>query len=266
MHDRFPQLGASPALASRGQDSSGAVSAASFSSILEDRVLEETRVFEEPTNRDILSGSALCVVEKGPEVFISYGWGDNTPEGRGRGRVVDALEEALVADGFHVVRDRNSMRSGDLISEFIRRLTRADLLVAVISDRYLRSSYCMYEIYMIWQRCQGDTAELARRIVPFVLPEVKVGSLPDRVRYVRYWQERNEELEELFNDPKLRRGLSRESWEEARRVQEFANHVDDILVFLKDVLMPNQLEVQLEDGFPAVRAALRRRAEEKSSP
>lgn len=45
-----------------------------------------------------------------------------------------------------------------------------------------------------------------------------------------------------------------------------AHHVEDILVFLKDLLMPNRLAVQLEDGFPAVRAALRRRAEEKSSP
>jgi hypothetical protein len=32
--------------------------------------------------------------------------------------------------------------------------------------------------------------------------------------------------------------------------------VDDILSFLQDVLMPNNLEVHLEDGFQAVREAL----------
>jgi hypothetical protein len=35
--------------------------------------------------------------------------------------------------------------------------------------------------------------------------------------------------------------------------------VDDILVFLQDALMPRKLEVHLEDGFQAVRGALRRR-------
>jgi len=53
--------------------------------------------------------------------------------------------------------------------------------------------------------------------------------------------------------------LSRESWEEARLILEFAHHVDDILVFLQDVLMPRKLEAHLENGFQAVRDALRRR-------
>jgi hypothetical protein len=35
--------------------------------------------------------------------------------------------------------------------------------------------------------------------------------------------------------------------------------VDGILVFLQDVLMPRKLEVHFEDGFQAVREAVRRR-------
>jgi hypothetical protein len=52
---------------------------------------------------------------------------------------------------------------------------------------------------------------------------------------------------------------SNESWGEVRLVREFAHHVDDILVFLQDVLMPRKLEAHLDDGFQAVRDALRRR-------
>ena len=47
--------------------------------------------------------------------------------------------------------------------------------------------------------------------------------------------------------------------EEVRLVREFAHHVDGILVFLQDVLMPRKLEAHLDDGFEAVREALRRR-------
>jgi internalin A len=139
------------------------------------------------------------------------------------------------------------MRSGDLISAFIQRLTHADLVVAVISDKYLRSSYCMFEIYKLWQRCQGDAKFLADCVVPIMLPEVKVGNLRDRAPYLEYWAEQADSLEALI----LKLGLSAggQSWEGVRLVREFAHHVDDILVFLQDVLIPRKLAVQFDDGF-----------------
>lgn len=195
--------------------------------------------------------------EKRREVFISYAWGDNTPAGKTRAQVVEGLYEALEKDGFSPVRDRDQINPGDRISAFIKRLTQADLVVAVVSDKYLRSPYCMFEIYKLWQRCQGDAGELGRYLVPIVLPEVKIGNFRERSAYLKHWSEEAEHLEGLIRDPALRPG--RESWEEVRLVREFAHHLDDILVFLQDVLMPRKLEAHLDDGFPAVLRALRRR-------
>lgn len=195
--------------------------------------------------------------EKRGEVFISYAWGDDTPAGKVRAQVVEALYVALEKDGFLPVRDRDQINPGDRISAFIKRLTRADLVVAVVSDKYLRSPYCMFEIYKLWQRCQGDAGELARLVVPIVLPEVRIGNLRDRMPYMKHWAAEAKSLEEMVRDPDVR--PSQESWAEVRLVREFAHHVDDILVFLADVLMPRQLEAHLDDGFPAVLAALRRR-------
>ncbi len=195
--------------------------------------------------------------EKRGEVFISYAWGDETPAGQTRAEVVDALYAALEKDGFTPVRDRDQMHPGDRISAFIERLTRADLVVAVVSDKYLRSPYCMFEIYKLWQRRQGDASEMARHLVPIVLPEVRIGNLRERAPYLRYWREQAEELAGLQGDLGLQ--LSPESLKEARLVQEFSHHVDGILVFLQDVLMPRKLEAHLDDGFPAVLEALRRR-------
>jgi hypothetical protein len=42
-------------------------------------------------------------------------------------------------------------------------------------------------------------------------------------------------------------------------VRNFAQDVDGILVFLQDVLMPRKLDAHLNDGFEAVREALRQR-------
>ena len=195
--------------------------------------------------------------EKVPEVFLSYAWGDDSPAGKIRDQVIDGLYEALTQEGLSPIRDRNAMRPGDRISAFIDRLTRADHVVAVISDKYLRSPYCMYEIYRLWQKSQEDADLMAERVVPIVLPEVKIGRLPERVPYIKYWRQQHEELEAAFNE--VGTALAPESLRELRLVRDFAHHVDGILVFLQDVLMPRKLEAHLDDGFEAVRGALRRR-------
>ena len=200
--------------------------------------------------------------DKSRKVFISYAWGDDTPEGKIRTQAVECLQSALEKDGFEIIRDRDQIKPGERISVFINRLTRADLVVAIVSDKYLRSPYCMYEIYKLWQKHQGDADSLVEHLVPVVLPEVKVRSFRERMPYSKYWAAEAKSLEALIRDPDI--SPSRESWEEIRLVREFAQHVDGILVFIQDVLMPRSLEAHLEDGFQAVRDALRRRMGEDS--
>jgi internalin A len=199
----------------------------------------------------------LTASEKPREVFISYAWGDETPKGRIRAQAVEGLYSALAGDGFVPVRDREHIEPGDRISPFIRRLTRGDFVVAVISDKYLRSPYCMYEIYSLWQKYQGDADDLAQHLVPIVLPEVRIGSLEEREPYVRYWIKRSKKQAPVMRDLGL--SASSESQREARLVQAFAQHVDEILVFLKDILMPRKLDIHLDDDFHLVRDALRKR-------
>jgi internalin A len=192
-----------------------------------------------------------------PEVYVSYAWGDDTPEGKTRGEVVDRLCESLRADGFEVRRDRADMRNGDLISRFIHDLVNATFVVAIISEKYLRSPYCMFEIYKVFQACQGDTDKLLQRILPVVLPEVRLAGLKQRAPYLTHWQEEHETLEELRGKFGLSMGWK--SQQECRLVVEFAHHIDDILTFIQDVLLPRNLETQLADDFEAVRQALKRR-------
>ncbi|HWN43895.1 MAG TPA: COR domain-containing protein [Thermoanaerobaculia bacterium] len=228
------------------------VPAAAFAAFFEGREHDPG----EPAGIDI-TPQPLADNEKPREVFISYAWRDDTAAGKIRAKVVDELCSALEKDGFVPVRDRDRIRPGDRISVFIRQLTRADYVVAVISKKYLRSPYCMYEIYKLWQRWQGDADAMARSVVPIVLPEVKVGNALKRAPHIRYWKAEGKKLEKLHRDLGL--SLSPESVQEARLVQEFAHHIDAILVFLNDILMPRQLTAHLDHGFPAVREALQRR-------
>jgi len=115
----------------------------------------------------------------------------------------------------------------------------------------------MYEIYKLWQRFQGDADDLVRCLVPIVLPDVRLENFEKRAPYLEYWSKRAAKLEALIRNPNL--SPSRESWDEVRLVRQFAFHVDDILVFLENVLMPRRLEAHLDNHFQAIKAALRQR-------
>ena len=85
-----------------------------------------------------------------PEIFVSYAWGDDSSEtARKRAEVVDRLCETLANESWNIIRDKNAMRSGDLISGFMKRIGVADHVIVVLSDKYLRSPYCMAELYGI---------------------------------------------------------------------------------------------------------------------
>ena len=236
-----------------------AVSAAPFVAFFEDYRLASESEGKEKAMEPTLTPVPLDPDEKPQEVYISYAWGDDTPAGKTRAEVVDRLCSALEKDGFHPIRDRDQIRIGDLISLFIERLTRGDWVVTVISDKYLRSPYCMYEIYRLWQKYQEDPQALSRHVVPIVLPEVKIGRLGERAVYVEHWVDEAESAKKVLGNKKLMLHLSDKSVREARLTQRFADHVDDILHFLNDVLMPRQLDAHFEGDFQAVREALRRR-------
>jgi internalin A len=107
------------------------------------------------------------------EVFISYAHGDQSPEGKERQRIVDEIAKALGnhPQQINVRIDRDELRPGHLISAFMDRLAAADRIIVVISDQYLRSEYCMYELFMIYQNCRKQADDFHQRIIPIILPD-----------------------------------------------------------------------------------------------
>jgi internalin A len=195
--------------------------------------------------------------DRRPEVFISYAWGDDTPEGLQRAEVVDRLEKALEKTGFDVQRDRDAQRPGDLISLFIKRLGDGDRVVAVISEKYLHSVACMEEIYRVYQRCQADANRFAEIVVPIVLPEVQIERPGQRAEYVRAWKKQAADLDKLLKE--LGTDFGNDGFNKTRLAKDIARHAADILFFVNDILMPRNLKGLFDSDFePVIEALLRR--------
>jgi internalin A len=185
------------------------------------------------------------------EVFISYAWEDASPEGKERQQIVDGLVDALRKhpEQIAVRNDRDEMRPGDLISAFMDRLAAADRVIVVISAKYLRSEYCMYELFKIYQNCRNQAEDFQRRIIPVILPDSGLsGRTAERLMPAIYWIKEEEELEAMIAANLKAVGISTHM--KYRLIGEFARNTSDMIEYLYDQLQPRDYDRQMEEGFP----------------
>ena len=97
------------------------------------------------------------------EYFLSYAWNDDTPGSPEREAFVDQLCAAAETKGIEIIRDKTAMRYGDRISKFMSRIAGGDRIFVVLSDKYLKSAYCMHELLDVWRNCREDDAEFIKR-------------------------------------------------------------------------------------------------------
>ena len=90
------------------------------------------------------------------EYYVSYAWNDDTPGGPEREAFVDQLCAAAEKKDIKIIRDKTAMRYGDRISKFMSRIAHGDRIFIVLSDKYLKSAYCMSELLDIWRNCKED--------------------------------------------------------------------------------------------------------------
>ena len=93
------------------------------------------------------------------EYYVSYAWNDDTPGSPEREAFVDQLCAAAEKKDIKIIRDKTAMRYGDRISKFMSRIAHGDRIFIVLSDKYLKSAYCMHELFDVWRNCREDDAE-----------------------------------------------------------------------------------------------------------
>lgn len=92
-----------------------------------------------------------------------------------------------------MIRDREEVRYKDSIRDFMRRIGQGKCIVVVISEKYLRSENCMFEMIEITK-----AQNLRERIFPIVLPDANIYKATGRIRYVQYWEDEIRELDEAL--------------------------------------------------------------------
>lgn len=124
-----------------------------------------------------------------PEIFVSYSWGGDSEA------LVDEIQRRMAARDVIITRDKNELAYRDSIQEFMRRMGDGKAVIVVLSKAYLESKYCMYELTQI-----ADHPDFASRVYPVVMPDAGIFDAVTKVRYVKYWENKQAELDAAMKE------------------------------------------------------------------
>lgn len=175
-----------------------------------------------------------------PKVAVSYSWKEES-DSANQG-AVEAFCAKLRSKSIEVIRDKELIKNGQSLSKFMREIGSSDFLCIFLSDGYLRSSNCMYEMLIAWQRSKDNPEEFRQRVKAWQMPGLaNISKLENRAEYLRHWKAEKAKVEKLIKEFATS-GLSAGSQEEFNRIQEIGQNVDAVLQFFGDNLSPDTAE------------------------
>lgn len=166
-------------------------------------------------------------------IFLSYNWHD--------GEIANRIDKHLSGlSNITVKRDIRDIGTWKSIREFMKSIRNQDYVVLIVSDYYLKSKNCMFEVTEVMkERAYGE------RIFPAVV-ECGIYDPLKRAEYISYWQQECDKLETTI------RGLdpanATELTVELKRYKSIASSIGEFLSMVAERNNPDiqEVEVQIE--------------------
>lgn len=172
------------------------------------------------------------------EIFLSYCWADE--------KMADDIETALKKNvNIRLHRDKLDIGKWDSIKQYMQTISKMDYTILLISDSYLKSSNCMYEVLEVMR-----DRNFKEKIFPVVANPAIYKPIV-RAEYVKYWQREYNKLNESL------KGIQFQNigklGEDLKRAQEISSNIATFLDMVTDMNNP-----EIEDIPQAIENELKR--------
>jgi internalin A len=208
----------------------------------------------EMSQATLLKQTEEARLQPGPEPlpagsrYVSYAWANITPGLEALEQEVDQLCDVAKQRGYTVHRDRTAMRPGDDIRLFMKRIGAGERIYVFISEKYLKSENCMFELLEIW-RTSKQEAELFRgRIRCWVKTGTPIFKPEDKLKLIGYWAQRAAKLDEMQRElPQVAMagGVSGE----VQIIHTIAGNIGNMLPIIADTLLHVSIDELIEAEF-----------------
>jgi hypothetical protein len=174
------------------------------------------------------------------EIYISYARVRGDKKSKKPPKIVNDLRKACEKRGHEVKIDiENPYKQS--IKGYMNELGRASNIILVISDRYLRSEYCMFEALAIL-----ESSDFRARIYPIVLDDTDIYNDNSLVKYINYWEKKKEEyLKKIdgLRDPSRADPV----FEKYNQICDIRGRIADFIDKIKDMHIPDSKRLRYSD-------------------
>ncbi len=181
------------------------------------------------------------------QIFFSYAW--EKDEG-----IIMELYTSLKIDEFNVVKDKEDLRYKGIISKFMTDIGKANFVIVAISDQYLKSRFCMFELYEIYRNAGLNKEEFAKRIFPIRLEDIELSNQDIVNGYIDFWQKEEQEWEKRMKENSD--SITEEDTKQYQFVKRLVNDIGNILSCLSDINALNITQLK-KNGFEQIKTSIR---------
>ncbi len=186
------------------------------------------------------------MTKENTKIYFSYAWNDDKSEaGKNREDLVTKLYDSLKNDGFDVRRDKENCTYGESISNFIEEIGKGDLIIVFTSDKYVKSAYCMRELFLVAQNNAFNKDDFSTAILPVLVEFIKFDDPEVLDTYFDYWNEENEKWQKFM--VKHRQNANREQSGRTHIVQDIQQKFGTLSNWITDINASNNRLLQEND-------------------
>jgi hypothetical protein len=197
------------------------------------------------------------------EIFVSYAWKGESEA------LVNKLCAAFASKDYRVIRDKSAMTYKDSIKNFMDSIGRGKFIIAVVGNKYMKSEYCMYEAYRMFQ-----SPAFGERVFPIVLPDADIFSFRGQAAYLKYWHQEYKALEAEYKEiSDLSPTMVGPLTDRLRDIEATTRFINDFMAAISDMNVLTS-QTHLESNFSQLLQAIEERmqhveqkaGEEEDSP
>ena len=176
------------------------------------------------------------------KVFVSYSWQVERETG-----IVAELERHCSSRRLHLLRDNNEIKHGELIQQFMDKLTGGEQVITVFSKPYFQSPWCMYELLRTYQK--GD---FQQRTHPIIADDCDLQDEAYRISVGDFWVAEHARFKKLLEgrDP----ALFVDEYKRANVIRDISQSANELMNFAAGRLTTPLAELRAQAYAPLLDA------------
>lgn len=199
-------------------------------------------------SEEINESNEKPVTQSNYDACISYSWTDED--------IVNEIDNAFQKEGIILIRDKRDAQYKADLKTFMKRIGTGNFVIIVISDKYLKSRNCMYEVLELLKN-----NDFKNRIFPIVLADAhKIYNALNSLEYISFWDNQISQLNESIKNITNLANTSR-AFEEINHCQRIRNSIDG---FINAIQNMNTLTIDIHknENFSSIINWIKRKKNE----